>query len=107
VSWKDLVLGCCWGILVGLFNILVLSGVVNRCRGKSPEASLRAIFKCYLFRYFMVLAAFCIVFYKGPEMLVGTAIGLIVVKHGSLFREYLRARAQAKSMRKKKTAANL
>jgi hypothetical protein len=55
----------------------------------------------------MVLAAFCIVFYKGPEMLVGTAIGLIVVKHGSLFREYLRARAQAKSMRKKKTAANL
>ncbi|HAA89102.1 MAG: Uncharacterized protein XD63_0577 [Thermoanaerobacterales bacterium 50_218] len=100
MSWKDLLIGCCWGILVGFFNIWLLSWVLKKHHENSPEVSLRAIFKCYLFRYLTVLAALCIV-YRSADMLVGTALGLIVVKHGTLFQEYLRTRREAEKVREK------
>ncbi len=59
------------------FQHLVAFVGVKKHRENSPKVSLRAIFKCYLFRYLTVLAALCIV-YRSVDLLVGTALGLVV-----------------------------
>jgi len=94
VLWKALLIGLCWGTAVSIGNHYYLQWTLKKNKQRPPQEATQAVINCFLTRYFINLLAIFLVFYFGHEiwMLVGTGLGLIVMKNVNMVREYRESR---------------
>ncbi len=89
--WRSLILGFLWGAVVSVGNHYYLQWVLKKNREQPPDRAMLAIVNCYIVRYFVNVAALFLV-YRDMWMLLGTGIGLTLMKNVNLVRQYRAAR---------------
>jgi hypothetical protein len=83
---------CYWDSYGGqplvLAIIIISSGRSKKNEARPPEQGMLAVSNCYIIRYFVNIFAMFLV-YRNMWMLVGTGLGLTVMKHVTVIREYI------------------
>jgi NhaP-type Na+/H+ or K+/H+ antiporter len=94
VLLKSLLIGFLWGTLISVLNHYYLQRVLKKSKDQPPDRGMLAVVNCYIVRYFINIGALFLV-YRDMWMLVGTAVGLMVMKNISLIQQYRESRQQA------------
>ncbi len=100
---KSLLSGLLWGTGISVLNYYYLHWVIKKNEGQPPQKEMLAVVNCYIARYFINIAALFVV-YRNMWMLVGTAVGLTVMKNVTLVQQYRKSRQQAWKAKKKRAA---
>jgi hypothetical protein len=88
VNVRSLLLGLLWGTAVSVGNYYYLQWTIKKNEARPPEQGMLAVSNCYIIRYFVNIFAMFLV-YRNMWMLVGTGLGLTVMKHVTVIREYI------------------
>lgn len=94
VLWKALLIGLLWGTAVSIGNHYYLQWTLKKNDQRPPDKAMQAVVNCYITRYFTNIAALFLTFYFGRDiwMLMGTGLGLVVMKNINIVREYRESR---------------
>ena len=87
----DLLVGLLWGTLVGVASFCYLQWVIKGSAGQPPTKAVLAVLNARFLNYFLSIAALA-VFYKHMWVVVGTAIGLVVMLAFTIMAEYVKGR---------------
>jgi hypothetical protein len=87
----DMIVGFLWGLLVSIVNYSYLQYVIKKNAGKSSQRATTAVVNAYFMHYFLDLVALVVV-YKHMWVLLGTAIGLIVMLHYLIVKLFIEGR---------------
>lgn len=91
MNFQSLLIGLLWGTAVSIGNHLYLQWTIKKNEHRSPDQGMLAVANCYITRYFINILAMFLV-YRNMWMLVGTAVGLTVMKNVTIVREYIASR---------------
>ncbi|MDK2880822.1 MAG: hypothetical protein PWQ99_597 [Clostridia bacterium] len=91
MNYQSLLIGLLWGTAVSIGNHFYLQWTIKKNQDRPPDQGMLAVTNCYLTRYFINILAMFLV-YRDMWMLLGTAVGLTVMKNVTIVREYIAAR---------------
>jgi hypothetical protein len=90
VQWGNFLLGLFWGSAVSAGNYFYLQRIIKK-NAKHPDRSPAAIVSYQIIRYFIDVLALLLV-YKHLWVLVGTGLGLTVMKNVMMIQELRRGK---------------
>jgi len=91
VLLTSLLEGFLWGSTISVVNYIYLQWVIRKNAAQPPQKAAMAVLNAHFVRYFLNVGAMFLV-YKHMWVLVGTAVGLLVMLKYAVIKQYIESR---------------